>query len=650
MLAEVGQAASLNLPKETRVPISASHIQSLITYALVGDETRNFPFSIFKITKWTHLSNVTVLAVDNVGVDDFESNPTIFKGTNGIFQNKMEIINPSFEKSSSTLALAFIPLTIGHIYAAAQACRTLDNAVKCGYIHNIKPLLTKLNEDNEDYRDDEPEITKAIIMKKLQCQSAKYNQGKRASHLLRSEERRNGKYDQAPLRGDEVGLCGDAIVTSEETSQQKNESEDEDTPCSRLDLLLSQSQIIREKIPAPGMSEYSSYKLTRSEYQPVNENSPMFSVDCEWVLCRGGIKTLARIAVVNERLECVYHTLVKPVLPVTDYLTKYSGVTGKMLNNVQTTLKDVQRDLQNLLPDDAILVGQAIGGDLIALELLHPYIIDTSVIYNLTGNRTKKTKLSMLAQIFLGRQIQTAADGHSPIEDALAAMELVLLKLRKGKDFGDMILNADRCQNLPTGDDLFRIKFDELNTMFQNMDHKMTKQEEAVYDPNCRLHQKLFTFIESHRVSAMLVTEPERVAFYRPTIIQLSQQPQLMTKKRSVAQRGPAPDAASPVEIIEGCGLKTIVDQTIASAGRHKLTLVHSKIDRDDETKEAKRLRKVDKCVKRLFEQNVAVNGLMIVFLSGTSDQNGVCLVRVNQQIVDLTGLTTLDKPQTLNQ
>ena len=45
MLAEVGQAASLNLPKETRVPISASHIQSLITYALVGDETRNFPFS-----------------------------------------------------------------------------------------------------------------------------------------------------------------------------------------------------------------------------------------------------------------------------------------------------------------------------------------------------------------------------------------------------------------------------------------------------------------------------------------------------------------------------------------------------------------------------------------------------------------------------
>ncbi len=160
--------------------------------------------------------------------------------------------------------------------------------MKCGYIHNIKPLLTKLNEDNEDYRDDEPEITKAIIMKKLQCQSAKYNQGKRASHLLRSEERRNGKYDQAPLRGDEVGLCGDAIVTSEETSQQKNESEDEDTPCSRLDLLLSQSQIIREKIPAPGMSEYSSYKLTRSEYQPVNENSPMFSVDCEWVLCRGG--------------------------------------------------------------------------------------------------------------------------------------------------------------------------------------------------------------------------------------------------------------------------------------------------------------------------------------------------------------------------
>ena len=83
-----------------------------------------------------------------------------------------------------------------------------------------------------------------------------------------------------------------------------------------------------------------------------------------------GIKALARIAVVNESLECVYHTLVKPFLPVSDYLTKYSGVTGKMLNNVQTTLKDVQRELLKLLPPDAIIVGQAVGGDLNAVEVM----------------------------------------------------------------------------------------------------------------------------------------------------------------------------------------------------------------------------------------------------------------------------------------
>ena len=40
-----------------------------------------------------------------------------------------------------------------------------------------------------------------------------------------------------------------------------------------------------------------------------------------------------------------------------------------MLNSVTTTIKDVQRDLQALFPSDAILIGQAIGNDLTALEV-----------------------------------------------------------------------------------------------------------------------------------------------------------------------------------------------------------------------------------------------------------------------------------------
>ena len=45
---------------------------------------------------------------------------------------------------------------------------------------------------------------------------------------------------------------------------------------------------------------------------------------------------LLQICVVNERLDVVYHTLVKPDNQITNYLTQYSGVTKEMLENVTT--------------------------------------------------------------------------------------------------------------------------------------------------------------------------------------------------------------------------------------------------------------------------------------------------------------------------
>ncbi len=113
----------------------------------------------------------------------------------------------------------------------------------------------------------------------------------------------------------------------------------------------------------------------------------------------------------------------KPEARITNYLTRFSGITEQMLSNVETRLSDVQRDLRRLLPQDAILVGQSLHSDLHALRMMHPYVIDTSVIYNLTGVRSRKTKLQVLAARFLGQSIQQdGKHGHSPIEDAQAAM------------------------------------------------------------------------------------------------------------------------------------------------------------------------------------------------------------------------------------
>ncbi|KAJ8906575.1 hypothetical protein NDN08_003068 [Rhodosorus marinus] len=173
--------------------------------------------------------------------------------------------------------------------------------------------------------------------------------------------------------------------------------------------------------------------VTPVEEQKVGHATKALALDCEMVGVGpdGRRNALARIAVVNSKLEAVYHAWVRPSEKVVDYRTQYSGVRPEdVLSDVAVSFSEAQQTVADLLKD-RILVGHAVSNDLDVLLLGHPRhsIRDTStnpLIRAALGISNKKGALALrrLAAELLGEEIQTGE--HNPHEDAKASMRLYL--------------------------------------------------------------------------------------------------------------------------------------------------------------------------------------------------------------------------------
>lgn len=124
--------------------------------------------------------------------------------------------------------------------------------------------------------------------------------------------------------------------------------------------------------------------------------------------------------------------LVMPDEPITDFVTRYSGITREKLRGCTTRIPDIHGRLQRLMGADTILVGHSLECDLRALRLVHRNCVDTAVLYPPADSSSRKSPLRVLAHNLLRRTIQDGSDGHDPAEDARAALDLALLKFRRG--------------------------------------------------------------------------------------------------------------------------------------------------------------------------------------------------------------------------
>ncbi|KAJ6257782.1 hypothetical protein Dda_7571 [Drechslerella dactyloides] len=241
-------------------------------------------------------------------------------------------------------------------------------------------------------------------------------------------------------------------VPEEKEQSNRKKPRHKRTPKPRLkitELLLTPEELVENEYPPHSTQSTDRSSLTADWLETDLSNAPprivesgsilegytIYAVDCEMVTTASG-PSLARISIVDWDSAVVLDELVQPDEPVLDYLTPFSGITAAKLANITTTRADIQRRLSTLLTANTILVGQSLNSDLHALRFSHPLIVDTSVIYDHPRGKPMKPGLRWLAGKYLKQQIQHNASGHDSIEDARACLQLVKLKLERGKEFG----------------------------------------------------------------------------------------------------------------------------------------------------------------------------------------------------------------------
>ncbi|XP_073495613.1 interferon-stimulated 20 kDa exonuclease-like 2 [Phyllobates terribilis] len=181
-------------------------------------------------------------------------------------------------------------------------------------------------------------------------------------------------------------------------------------------------------IPCPNLllSEYES-GLPPAASMP---SYKLLAIDCEMVGTgfKGRNSALARCSIVNYQGDVVYDKYIRPVCPVTDFRTRWSGIRREHLSNA-TPFSVAQKEVLKLL-HGKIVIGHAIQNDYKALGYFHPKEMtrDTSKIPLLNRkagfSEKEPASLKRLAKQVLHKDIQMGRGGHSSVEDAKTTMEL----------------------------------------------------------------------------------------------------------------------------------------------------------------------------------------------------------------------------------
>ncbi|PON67197.1 Exonuclease/helicase-like [Trema orientale] len=211
--------------------------------------------------------------------------------------------------------------------------------------------------------------------------------------------------------------------------QQFSRSPDDESPEQRLvRLTLEHPQYALEYAFPSNGQDWVITKLGKKS--KVMRSDKILAVDCEMVLCVDGTEALVRVCIVDRDLQVKLDELVKPNKAVADYRTEITGITAADLEGVTCSLSDVQKSMMKLLSSGKILAGHSLSNDLNALKIDHAWVIDTSFIFRYSdGPFTRRPSLNNLCKSLLGYEVRKRGAPHNCLDDACAAMKLVLARI-----------------------------------------------------------------------------------------------------------------------------------------------------------------------------------------------------------------------------